>query len=143
MNNFKGNCITAFQHLHTIFQYRIAITTPSAAVYGFARSIDVHCAVYVCLSTASSMDMQGVFLSIARSMDMKGCTPFLNAGMSDCLASSQPGIQMDKKAVVEPVRYRNKGTQSGTVMLRYWTEVQDAGMPMPVASTSMLMPSYD
>ncbi len=103
----------------------------------------MHCAVYVCLSTASSMDMQGVFLSVARSMDMKGCTPFLNVGMSDCLASRQSGIQMNKNAVVEPVRYRNKGTQSGTVMLRYWTEVHDAGMPMPAASTSMLMPSYD
>ncbi len=84
-----------------------------------------------------------MFLSIARSMDMKGCTPFLNARMSDCLASSQSGIQMNKNAVVEPVRYRNKGTQSDTLMLQYWTEVQDAGMPMPVASTSMLMPSYD
>jgi hypothetical protein len=27
-------------------------------------------------------------------------------------------------------------------MLRYWTEIQDAGMPMPAASTSMLMHSY-
>jgi hypothetical protein len=42
----------------------------------------------------------------------------------------------------EPVRYRNKGTQSGTGMLRYRTEIQDAGMPMQVASTSMPMPSY-
>ncbi len=28
-------------------------------------------------------------------------------------------------------------------MLRYRTEIQDAGMPMPAASTSMPMPSYD
>jgi hypothetical protein len=42
----------------------------------------------------------------------------------------------------EPVRYRNKGTHSGTGMLRYRTEIQDAGMPMPAASTSMPMPSY-
>jgi hypothetical protein len=33
-------------------------------------------------------------------------------------------------------------TQSGTGMLRYRTEIQDAGMPMPAASTSMPMPSY-
>jgi len=42
----------------------------------------------------------------------------------------------------EPFRYRNKGTQSGTGMLRYRTEMQDAGMPKPAASTSMPMPSY-
>jgi hypothetical protein len=37
----------------------------------------------------------------------------------------------------EPVRYQNKGTQSGTGLI-----LQDAGMPMPAASTSMPMPSY-
>jgi hypothetical protein len=42
----------------------------------------------------------------------------------------------------EPVQYRKKGTQSGTGMLRYQTEIQDAGMPMPAASTSLPMPSY-
>jgi hypothetical protein len=26
----------------------------------------------------------------------------------------------------EPVRYRNKGTQSGAGILRYWTEIPDA-----------------
>jgi hypothetical protein len=40
------------------------------------------------------------------------------------------------------VKYRNKGTQSGAGMIRYRTEIQDAGMPMPAASTSMPMPSY-
>jgi hypothetical protein len=34
------------------------------------------------------------------------------------------------------------GTQSGTGMLRYWTELPDAGMSMPGASVSMPMPSY-
>jgi hypothetical protein len=29
----------------------------------------------------------------------------------------------------EPVWYRNKETQSGTGMLRYWTEIKDAGIP--------------
>jgi hypothetical protein len=42
----------------------------------------------------------------------------------------------------EPVRYRSKGFQSGTGMLRFRTEIQVAGMPMPTASTSMPMPSY-
>jgi hypothetical protein len=40
------------------------------------------------------------------------------------------------------VWYRNNGIQSGTEMLRYRTEMSDAGMPMPVALVSMPMPSY-
>jgi hypothetical protein len=44
--------------------------------------------------------------------------------------------------VLEAVRYRDKGTQSGTGMLRYMTEIHDAGMPMPSESASMPMPSY-
>ncbi len=51
-----------------------------------------------------------------------------------------PLPEWTKIPMPEPVRYRNKGTQSGTGMLRYRTEIQDAGMPM--ASTSMTMPSY-
>jgi hypothetical protein len=42
----------------------------------------------------------------------------------------------------EPFEYRNNGTQSGTGMLPYRTEIQDAGMPMPAALTSSPMPSY-
>jgi hypothetical protein len=44
--------------------------------------------------------------------------------------------------MAEPVRYQNKGIQSGTGMLQYRTEIQDAGMPMPAASSSMQMPSF-
>jgi hypothetical protein len=33
----------------------------------------------------------------------------------------------------EQVRYRNKGTQSGTGMIRYGIEMSDAGMPTPAA----------
>ncbi len=48
------------------------------------------------------------------------------------------------------VKCRNAGlsgtgirvTQSGTGMLRYRTEMLDAGIPMPAASVSMPMPSY-
>jgi hypothetical protein len=40
-------------------------------------------------------------------------------------------------------QYRNKGSQSGTGMLRYWTEIQNAGMPIPAALTSMPMPRYE
>ncbi len=42
--------------------------------------------------------------------------------------------QNEKKILMpEPVRSRNKGTQSGTGMLRYRTEIQDAGMPTGIA----------
>jgi hypothetical protein len=41
--------------------------------------------------------------------------------------------------MAEPVRYRNKGTQSDPRMLLHQTEIQDAGMLMLVASTSIPM----
>jgi hypothetical protein len=44
--------------------------------------------------------------------------------------------------VPEPVRYRNKDTQSGSGMLLYRTEMIDAGLPMPAASALMPIPSY-
>ncbi len=59
--------------------------------------------------------------------------------MSDCLASVQSGTEMNKNADAgtspvtesgDPVLYRNG-------MLRYRTEIPDAGMPMPDASTSI------
>jgi hypothetical protein len=43
----------------------------------------------------------------------------------------------------EPIWYRNRETQSGTGMLRYWTGMLDAGMPIPVTSALMPMPSCD
>ncbi len=42
----------------------------------------------------------------------------------------------------EPFRYQNKETLSGTGMLRYRTEMIDAGIPMLAASAFMPMPSY-
>jgi hypothetical protein len=32
--------------------------------------------------------------------------------------------------------------QSGIILLRYWTEMTDAGMPMPAIVLRMPMPSY-
>ncbi len=65
------------------------------------------------------------------------CTPpeqFLQ--MPDCPASSQFGTGMKKNAGAwtEQVRYRNKGTLSGTRMLLYRTEKSDAGMSTPAPS---------
>jgi hypothetical protein len=67
---------------------------------------------------------------------------FLNAGLSDCPASSQSGTGKNKNTDAGTIRYQNKGTQYGTGILWYWTKIQDAGMPMPAASTTMAMPSY-
>jgi hypothetical protein len=41
----------------------------------------------------------------------------------------------------EPVRYRNRET--GTGMLRYWTGMLDAGMPIPATLALRPMPSCD
>jgi hypothetical protein len=61
-----------------------------------ASSMDVQ---GVSISTASSMDVQGVSISTASSMDGRaGCNPFVNAGMSDCPASSQSESGMNKNA---------------------------------------------
>jgi hypothetical protein len=38
--------------------------------------------------------------------------------------------------------YLTKLTQSGIFLVRYRTEIRDAGMPMPALVSSMLMPSY-
>jgi hypothetical protein len=115
----------------------------------------------VSLYTANRMDMQVVTIATARSVDVQcawcmpfhcqqyglagcvpfycqqygraGCTPFLNAGMSDFPASSHSGTGMNKSADAGNIPVPEKGAQSG--MLRYHTQIQDAGMPM-------LMPSY-
>jgi hypothetical protein len=42
----------------------------------------------------------------------------------------------------ELIRYRNKTMQSGIFLLRYRTEMKDAGMPMPALVLWMPMPSY-
>ncbi len=42
----------------------------------------------------------------------------------------------------EQVRYRTKVTQSGIFLVRYRTNIWDAGMPMPALVSSMPMPSY-
>jgi hypothetical protein len=51
----------------------------------------------------------------------------LNAGMSDCPASSQSGTGINDNADAGTSPVRNRGTQSGTGMIRYQTEIQDAG----------------
>ncbi len=94
------------------------------------------------LSTASSIDVQGVSPATAISMNLQGvsllCVPFYRQQYLPVI----PVLEWTKMPMLEHFRYHNKRTQSGTGMLRYRTEIQDAGMLMPAAaSISMPMPS--
>jgi hypothetical protein len=40
------------------------------------------------------------------------------------------------------IRYQNKTMQSDIFLLRYWTEMSEARMPMPALVLRMLMPTY-
>jgi hypothetical protein len=56
--------------------------------------------------------------------------------------SINPVPDRKKLTIPEAVRYRNKETQSGIFLVRYRTEMTDAGMPMPVLVFWMPMPTY-
>jgi hypothetical protein len=62
--------------------------------------------------------------------------------MPDCPASDQSGTGLKKLMMLGIVRYRTKPRQSGIFLVRYRTEIIDAGMPMPELVSSMPMPSY-
>jgi hypothetical protein len=66
----------------------------------------------------------------------------INAGMPDCSASDQSGTGLKKLTMPGTVRYRTKPRQSGIFLVRYRTEIIDAGMPMPALVSSMPMPSF-
>jgi hypothetical protein len=48
-----------------------------------------------------------------------------------------------KLTMPEQVQCRIKLTQSGIFLVRYWTKIGDAGMPMPALVSSMPMPSFE
>jgi hypothetical protein len=65
--------------------------------------------------------------------------------MAECRTVWHQFSQVPEKTKIlmpEAVWYRHKGTHSRTGMLRYQTEIPDAGMRMKTASTLMSMPSY-
>ncbi len=64
------------------------------------------------------------------------CIPFHS------MLSNRSPTGMNKNNDAGSCRYRNKGTQSGTKMLRYRNEMLGAGIPMPGALVSLPMPSY-
>jgi hypothetical protein len=65
----RTNFSLAFRHLHVIFQHHTALTTPAAAVYSV---------YHFPLPSVCSVDLRGIL--------------FIDAGMSNCPASNQPGI---------------------------------------------------
>jgi hypothetical protein len=61
--------------------------------------------------------------------------------MPDCPASYQTSTGIKKQTMPGMVRYRTKPRQSGIFLVRYRTEIIDAGMLMPAFVSSMPMPS--
>ncbi len=66
----------------------------------------------------------------------------INAGMPDSPASDQSGTGIKKLTMPGQVWYRIKPRQSSIFLVRYRTELSDAGMPMPALVSWMPMPSY-
>jgi hypothetical protein len=62
--------------------------------------------------------------------------------MPDCPASDQSSTGMKKLTMPGMVRYRTKPSQSGIFLVRYQTEIIDAGMPIAGLVSLMPMPSY-
>jgi hypothetical protein len=55
----------------------------------------------------------------------------INARMPDCPASDQSGTGIKKLTMPGQVQYQTKPRQSGIFLVRYRTEIIDAGLPMP------------
>jgi hypothetical protein len=67
------------------------------------------------------------------------CANYISAGMPDCLTSGQSGTGMKKTNDARTVPVSE--TQSGIFLVRYRSEVMNAGMPIPALVFSMLMPN--
>jgi hypothetical protein len=67
----------------------------------------------------------------------------INARMPDCPASDQSstGIKKTNDTRTNPVPDQAEAVRH--FLVRYWTEIMDAGMPMSALVSSMSMPSYD
>jgi hypothetical protein len=100
------------------------------------------------MSMLHSMSMQHS-MSMWHSMSMLHVYVYVhvhicrNARMPDCPASGQYGTGLKKTTDARTGLVRTKLTQSSIFLVRYWTKIRDAGMPMPALASSMLMPSYD
>ncbi len=95
----------------------IARIRPSAAVYGRAGCTTFHYMQF------------GRALSIPFTTTNNSRFKYRNIGLSGIQSVRYRNEQ--RIPMPEPVRFWNKGTQSGAGMLRYRSEIQDAGMPMP------------
>ncbi len=78
------------------------------------------------------------FMSVSMSM-------YICVEMPECRTVRHPVSPVpdwNKLTMPEKVRYQTKLSQSGLFLVRYWTKIRDAGMPMPALVSSMPMPSY-
>ncbi len=66
----------------------------------------------------------------------------ISAGIPDCPASDQSGTGMKKSNNAGTYPVLDKADAFQHTLVRYRTEIMDAGMPMPALVSSMLMPSY-
>jgi hypothetical protein len=70
---------------------------------------------------------------------------YAQSKLPECRIVRHPGGPVpDWKKLTMPdlVRHRNKAMQSGILMVRYRTEMTDAGMSMPALVFWMPMPTY-
>jgi hypothetical protein len=64
--------------------------------------------------------------------------------MPKCQTIQHPVMPVPERTKIlmpNSVRYRDKGTQSDSEVLQYWTDIWDARIPMTAASATMLMPA--
>ncbi len=103
-----------------MLQYQSCVSMPMLHVH-----VHVACSCQCCMSMSMSM--------------------YIDIEMLECLTIRHPVSPVPdwkKLTMPEQVRYRTKLTQSGIFLVRYWTKIRDAGMPMPALVSSMPMPSY-
>jgi hypothetical protein len=66
----------------------------------------------------------------------------INAGMPDCPASDQPSTGLKKTNDAGNNLVPDQAKAARNFLVRYRTEIIDAGVPMPALISSMPMPSY-
>ncbi len=81
-----------------------------------------------------------VYMSVCMSVCVRMCV--LVYKCQTVWHSISPVPEWKKLTIPGLDRCQTKPTQSGTFLVRYWTEITDAGMPMPALVSSMPMPNY-
>ncbi len=131
-------------------QYEVRKTNDAGLSFSLAFR---HPCIHACALTQSMLHNQMLHVHVHVACSCQcciSCQCFMSMSMSidiyiempDCLASGQSGTGLKKLTMPKPVWYRTKLRQSGIFLVRYWTKIRDAGMPMPALVSSIPMPSY-